>query len=144
LLGPKQTITWSPVWAPDHSEQRVIMNGDVILDLHDFYAHAPDSVGAQYSNGIRLIVATGTVRVILPSGEYSGIQAQSATGTIKVLMSPATTAYGPFANEYRSFTPPGIANQDWSLAKRTYYVTIMVGSGDITIEQQAASKGPTS
>lgn len=122
-------IEWSPSYSPAEQEnRRVVVTGNVTLDLSNYFVDPADA--DWYQNGmVRLWVGRGDVRVILPAGEYSAVEAQIYNGSIDFADSRRASQFS-FANGHEQVTP-----RDGSERLRDIYVRIWVASGDVTITQ---------
>jgi len=148
LLGPRETVTWSPTASINgvnfgYSQQRFVANGDVTLDLRGYFTGLSEDTDA---GAIRLTVGTGSVRVILPADEYGYVSTHSALGTVRFLDDQPGVDDGPFANTYRMYGPDGVLPNLLEVETpptRDYYVSVMIGIGDITIEHPTPAKEST-
>ena len=124
------SIRWSPSYSStDDETRRTVLNGDVTLDLTEYFEGEPSTDNYQYGV-ITLFVARGDVDLVLPADEFSNVNANAWTGTIE---GPGDrTEFGPFARTSSLFNP--VSGEDQQ--QRNFLVNIQVASGDITITQE--------
>ncbi|MEX1079666.1 MAG: PspC domain-containing protein [Homoserinimonas sp.] len=122
-------IEWSPRYSPAEQEnRRILLTGDVTLDLTDYFTDPAMSEG--YQNGaVRLYVGRGDVQVVLPAEEFSAIEAQTYVGSIDFADSQRPAVFG-FANSHEQVSPRAGGERH-----RDVYVSVWVANGDVTITQ---------
>ena len=124
-----EEVAWSPSYsANDHDTRRTVLDGDVTLDLTEYFEGEPTSDDYQYGV-INLFVAHGDVDVIVPSDEFSNVDAHAWTGTIET--PDRRTEFGPFARTSGLYSP--VSGDEEQL--RNFLVNIQVANGDVTITQ---------
>lgn len=124
-------ITWAPTYAAnDTDSRRTVLDGDVTLDLTEYFEGEPTRDDYQFGV-ISLFVAHGDVDVIVPSDEFSNVDAHAWTGTIET--PDRRTKFGPFARTSGLYGPAA----DDVEQQRSFHVNIQVANGDVTITQAA-------
>lgn len=128
VRGPllsERTIDWQPSWASADTE-RVVLVGDVVLDLEEYFDDAP--AGRDAGDPIALFVLAGDVKVIMPADADSTVSVEVAAGSVRLAGEPVTDED---AVDVRfDFDARGTAVTD-----TTVVVNIEVGAGDVTISQ---------
>ena len=129
---PQLRLSGDMYLEPQHGESRdlpfVVVAGDVVLDLTDFY----DTAGpARDLTALDVIVLSGDVTVTIPYDEYTYVAASAPRGTVSLPDGDLQSG-----NSGGRFAPED--DEDWENVNRSLDIEIWAGNGDITIIQEDA------
>jgi phage shock protein PspC (stress-responsive transcriptional regulator) len=114
--------------------------GDATLDLRDYFdgPRVPDAEPTG-SDEVFLAVGTGTTVVYVPDDEYIDVSVKNLFGSVATpgLAPGGTSSTGRFGDDYMRYAPAD--DLDWSKVSRMINLTIVVGSGDVTIIRKPAN-----
>jgi phage shock protein PspC (stress-responsive transcriptional regulator) len=140
------SATYSPVNAPGTAQDTyVTAYGDTTLNLTDFYRNdAADNQSATLSDPVTLVTGVGNATIVLPIDEYVHFTAQVGDGSVVTRVESAGNSVGGTTTPIvqtrgESFTqdyaPSGAPK--WDGSERRLDVTVLLGSGSVTIVEPA-------
>jgi hypothetical protein len=114
--------------------------GDATVDLRDYYdTAAPEGADFDESDDVFLAVGSGETTVYLPADAYIDVNVTTVLGSVATpgLAEGGATSTGRFGDGQMRYAPA--ADPEWENATRVLYVSLLVGSGDVTILREPAS-----
>lgn len=112
------TTRWEPS-ASDRSDSRMVVRGDMVVDLEDYFASGNARIGT-----VDLFVVNGDVEVIMPSEADGRVEVDSISGRIEV--DGDIVDSGGFASSVARYDSPN---------DRRVIVDVFVVAGDVTVRQ---------